>query len=252
MNIQKLDNDTKWTIDHYNLWLSTLPSDKNYDQVETLELHSNSLTELSNSINKLSNLNRIYLAENNLLQLPESIGELSELEILSLNHNKLNQLPESIGQLSELRQLFLNDNKLNELPDSIGQLSNLSFLRISRNNLTKLPESIINLKKIYDNSGLEFSNSLSNYRKIINSASIILRKFIIKKSSENEEDSTYDNYREKINKQNTSIHIVFKENLTPTAENIKSTIKNNNLELFSTYNDTDIFYKNISDYILYP
>src|SRR5205085_706849 len=73
-----------------------------------------------------------------LTQLPESIGRLTYLYDLQLQNNLLTELPESLGQLSQLEYLTLYENRLVGLPDSFGHLSQLRGLALSYNQLTKL------------------------------------------------------------------------------------------------------------------
>jgi Leucine-rich repeat (LRR) protein len=113
------------------------------------------LTTLPNSIDKLVNLNYLYLENNKLISLPESIGRLVNLNILNLYENQLTTLPESIGDLVKLRYLSLANNRIISLPESIGRLINLETLFLDNNQLTVLPKSITNIKKsvrVYVNS----------------------------------------------------------------------------------------------------
>jgi Leucine-rich repeat (LRR) protein len=107
-----------------------------------LDLSSNELERLPESIGELKNLSGLDLSDNKLKELPESIGELKNLSGLGLSDNKLKELPESIGELKNLSGLELCCNKLEKLPESIGELKNLSGLGLSDNKLKELPESI--------------------------------------------------------------------------------------------------------------
>ncbi|MDE5086708.1 MAG: leucine-rich repeat domain-containing protein, partial [Trichodesmium sp. St16_bin2-tuft] len=125
------------------------------EQLEILNLSSNQLTSLPESISKLSNLTVLNLSYNQLTSLPESIGELSNLTDLDLSCNQLKSLPESISELSNLTELGLSSNQLISLPESIGKLSNLTEVYLSFNQLKILPESISelpNLTKLYLNN----------------------------------------------------------------------------------------------------
>jgi Leucine-rich repeat (LRR) protein len=71
----------------------------------------------------------LNLYSNNLNLLPNSIGSLIELEYLYLENNKLVTLPESIGNLINLKILDISYNCIENLPDSLIKLQNLGEIR---------------------------------------------------------------------------------------------------------------------------
>jgi len=152
------------------------------------------LIELSESISKLTNLEKLFLTNNLLSTLPESFGNLKNLRILELQSNQFQEipevvmelskleeldfvnnyliaLPETIGQLSNLRGLDCSENSLNSIPNSITQLSNLQVLWLSFNQLTALPESIgqlTNLQRLilFENELVSVPDSLFRLSKL--------------------------------------------------------------------------------------
>ncbi|WP_448570208.1 COR domain-containing protein [Trichothermofontia sp.] len=123
------------------------------EDATSLDLSWKRLTELPESIGKLTQLKKLNLSGNQLSILPESIGCLSNLEILSLNQNPLSELPTSIGQLNNLIELELWQNKLRKLPESIGNLANLCTLHLSHFHVSDeywfLISKLRNLKILY-------------------------------------------------------------------------------------------------------
>ncbi|KDP37416.1 hypothetical protein JCGZ_07943 [Jatropha curcas] len=117
--------------------------------VVVLDVHSNQLKSLPNSIGCLSKLKVLNIAGNLLAFLPRTIGNCRCLEELNANFNKLSQLPDSIGfELVNLKKLAVNSNKLASLPDSITHLSCLKTLDARLNNLRALPEDLENLMSL--------------------------------------------------------------------------------------------------------
>ncbi|KAA3486299.1 plant intracellular Ras-group-related LRR protein 6-like [Gossypium australe] len=104
--------------------------------VVALDVHSNQLKFLPNSIGCLSKLKTLNVS-GNLLQ---------SLEELNANFNKLTKLPETIGfELINLKKLAVNSNKLIFLPRSITHLTSLRVLDARLNCLRALPEDLENL-----------------------------------------------------------------------------------------------------------
>ena len=91
---------------------------------------------------KKNDCNFLDLSDQNLKRLSESIDKLKNLESLDVRNNKLQELPKSISNLKHLEELALENNELTYLPESIGNLKNLNYLNIENNNVTKLPKSL--------------------------------------------------------------------------------------------------------------
>ncbi|CAH8287427.1 unnamed protein product [Eruca vesicaria subsp. sativa] len=111
-----------------------------------LDLHSNQLKTLPNSIGCLSKLKVLNVSGNNLQCLPETIKDCKSLEELNANFNELTSLPETIGfELTNLTKLSVNSNKLVLLPSSLSHLTSLRVLDARLNCLVMLPDDLENL-----------------------------------------------------------------------------------------------------------
>jgi internalin A len=118
------------------------------ERAKKLDLSGRGLTELPETIERLTEIEELDLSRNELTDLPEFLGVLTSLEKLNLGGNRLGELPESVGQLAQLRWLNLYDNQLSYLPKSIAQLTQLEGLSLQGNRLTRLPESIGQLTQL--------------------------------------------------------------------------------------------------------
>ena len=65
------------------------------------------------------------MSYNQLVSLPTSIQKLNQLEWLYLARNKLTELPSEIGDLKKLRSLDVTDNQLVSLPGCTCLVTNL-------------------------------------------------------------------------------------------------------------------------------
>ncbi|KAJ6381169.1 hypothetical protein OIU77_029956 [Salix suchowensis] len=111
-----------------------------------LDVHSNQLKSLPNSIGCLSKLKVLNVSGNLIESLPRTIENCRSLEELNANFNKLSRLPDTIGfELVNLKKLSVNSNKLVFLPVSTSHLTSLKILDARLNKLRSLPEDLENL-----------------------------------------------------------------------------------------------------------
>jgi internalin A len=117
-------------------------------QLQTLYLSSSKLTALPEWLGGLTQLRSLDLSDSRLKTLPEWLGGLTQLQSLDLSGNRLKALPESLGGLTQLQELYLSHNRLKALPESLGQLARLETLDLSHNQLKALPESLGQLARL--------------------------------------------------------------------------------------------------------
>jgi Leucine-rich repeat (LRR) protein len=73
----------------------------------------------------------LNISSNQLKLLPDSIGQLEKLRILNISSNHLKALPDSLGNLKCLQCLDLLDNKhLKVLPTSLARATGLKELAL--------------------------------------------------------------------------------------------------------------------------
>ncbi|KAL3743964.1 hypothetical protein ACJRO7_013247 [Eucalyptus globulus] len=117
--------------------------------VVVLDVHSNQLKVLPNSIGCLVKLKVLNVAGNYLRFLPRTIENCRSLEELNANFNQLVRLPDTIGfELLNLKKLSVSSNKLVLLPHSTSHLTSLRILDARLNCLRSLPEDMENLIKL--------------------------------------------------------------------------------------------------------
>lgn len=110
-----------------------------------LNLRNMRLTELPESMKRISHIHYLNLYNNQLRVLPDWLGEFTELQTLYLSSNKLVRLPISLNKLIKLKKLYLFNNRITVLPKSLEQLARLHTLILSGNQLTELPSSLARL-----------------------------------------------------------------------------------------------------------
>ncbi|KAK9697200.1 hypothetical protein RND81_08G020900 [Saponaria officinalis] len=127
-----------------------------------LDVHSNQLKSLPNSIGCLSKLKTLNVSGNLLTSLPRTIEDCRSLEEINANFNKLSTLPETIGfELQNLKKLSINSNKLVCLPYSLSHATNLRVLDVRLNCLRSLPKDLENL------TNLQVLNISQNFQYLI-------------------------------------------------------------------------------------
>lgn len=130
--------------------------------VVVLDVHSNQLTSLPNSIGCLSKLKILNVSGNLLTSLPKSIEHCRSLEELNANFNKLTMLPDTMGfELLNLKKLCVNSNKIMMLPYSISHATSLHVLDVRLNCLRSLPDDLENLVN------LETLNASQNFQYLL-------------------------------------------------------------------------------------
>ncbi|GKV20426.1 hypothetical protein SLEP1_g30554 [Rubroshorea leprosula] len=131
--------------------------------VVVLDVHSNQLKCLPNSMGCLSKLKVLNVSGNLLQSLPKTIENCRHLEELNCNFNKLSKLPDNIGyELVNLKKLTINSNKLVFLPQSVAHLTSLRVLDARLNCLRSLPQDLENL------INLEVLNVSQNFQYLAN------------------------------------------------------------------------------------
>lgn len=143
-----------------------------FRDLEKIKLSRNLLTEIPQSIFKLTKLKKLVIKglskefpntrkkidtcdierfgdpENcNIHRIPKEIKNLQSLLKLNLENQKLTFLPPEFKELKNLKELYLSDNYFSELPIQIYHLENLKILEMNRIIMT-ISNDIINLKNL--------------------------------------------------------------------------------------------------------
>jgi len=127
--------------------IESLPFSK-LTQLLTLDLRSNSIDILTESIFELRNLNCLRLDRNLISAIPFDFSTLEQLETLSVSSNKLDFLPNSICELKNLQTLILSENRIKYLPPQLGDLQKLKLLYLHKNQFWELPLSFSELESL--------------------------------------------------------------------------------------------------------
>ncbi|KYM97270.1 Insulin-like growth factor-binding protein complex acid labile subunit [Cyphomyrmex costatus] len=109
-------NQLPRTIECSNQGILTFPENIS-DVVENLDLSSNGISEITNEVNRLIDLQYLNMAKNQLKSLPNDINELRKLRKLDLSHNLIVNTADiaSISQLPSLTVLYISRNLLPDL-----------------------------------------------------------------------------------------------------------------------------------------
>jgi len=145
----KLDLSVAWDAPENTPRLTELPDSLvKLTRLQSLDLSNNGLTTLPEWLGQLTELLSLQVANNQLTTLPDSLGQLTQLRSLAAYNNWLTTMPQSLGQLTQLQSLDLSDNRLTTVPGSLGHLISLQELVLLENQLTSMPESLVELTKL--------------------------------------------------------------------------------------------------------
>ena len=133
---------------------------KHLGKLEMLNLSHNSLTELPEKIDKLSNLRHLNINNNNLTSLPCRLNNFSHLEFFSFNYNEVQHFPENFPEKLAhcLKHLTFSDNKIEKLRVStVTLLKKIENISIDNNPLTLLMGARLEDIQVYlEELGKEF------------------------------------------------------------------------------------------------
>lgn len=168
-NVIKCYKEQSYSLSLGSSNLNSLPNNifDYFIHLSSLNLSSNELQKLPDSLSKLTNLTSLGMLSNQFSEFPENITNLTKLTSLDLDRNQLSTVPESIGKLVNLSSLDLRSNKFSEFPISITNLSQLRKLYLQSNQLKTIPKNISKLISLSalnldQNEISEFSEHFTN------------------------------------------------------------------------------------------
>lgn len=152
-------------ISYNSIELMTPLSLKCLQNLNTLDLTSNLISNISFTKNNLDNLKILILKNNKIRHIYNNTFQfLPELSILDLSQNFISFIPNKVFKYSPLlKHLSLQNNELDSnyiLPDSFSGLSNLVILDLSSNLLQSLNETMF--KELINMEYLNVSNCFIN------------------------------------------------------------------------------------------
>ncbi|ONK70581.1 uncharacterized protein A4U43_C05F35210 [Asparagus officinalis] len=116
------DHQKAEKIDLSGLYLDSLPnSSLNLAAITKLDLSNNNLELIPESLTaRLLNVVVLDVHSNQLRVLPNSIGCLSKLKVLNISGNLIESLPKTIEDCRQLEEAKRKLNKLTRLPTAMG------------------------------------------------------------------------------------------------------------------------------------
>ena len=152
---KKIREAAKVNLNHLNLNAENLTNEQfselfpeiRLDNLKSISLVKNQLTEIPKEILQIKHLIMLYFTNNQITEIPKEISHLKYLELLSIQDNELIKVSKEIYQASNLKKLYLSNNPLKELPNEISQLR-LKEFTIDKNQLRDFAKTIIQLGEV--------------------------------------------------------------------------------------------------------
>lgn len=114
------------------------------ERLRELYINNVGLTEIPDSIGKLTNLINLNLSSNKISKISNELSKLTKLYVLALSENKITNLPDCFANLRRLGEIYLNYNKdLADLPDSLFNLKNLEKIQLEKTQIKKTDRELI-------------------------------------------------------------------------------------------------------------
>ncbi|MFZ4676609.1 MAG: leucine-rich repeat domain-containing protein, partial [Nodosilinea sp.] len=136
-------------LDLSELGLTEVPdSVAKLTNLASLYLWGNQITAIPDAISTLTNLTELSLFSNQITAIPDAISTLTNLTMLNLFNNQITAIPDTISTLTNLTGLYLSGNQITAIPDTISTLTNLTELNLSGNQITAIPDSISTLTNL--------------------------------------------------------------------------------------------------------
>jgi Leucine-rich repeat (LRR) protein len=140
-------------FDSYLEWISIgCPPMPNVTELELKsdDLNAQPITEITNQITNLKNLERIHFVDIDITELPSSIITLNKFESIKIHNTYLERLPAIgyLGGLTQLKYLELKQCQIESFPPTIVKLKNLVSLDFENTPLQELPPNIGQLKNL--------------------------------------------------------------------------------------------------------
>uniref|UniRef100_A0A8C1ZWA3 Leucine-rich repeats and immunoglobulin-like domains 2 n=1 Tax=Cyprinus carpio TaxID=7962 RepID=A0A8C1ZWA3_CYPCA len=131
-----------------------------YSSLESLDLSSNSISELKAGSFPPMQLKYLNLSKNKISSLePGCFGNISSLLVLKINQNRLSVLPDKVFTLSQLQVLELRRNRIRVIESLIfKELKALKSLKMQRNGITKLMDGALFGLENMEELELEYNN----------------------------------------------------------------------------------------------
>ncbi|MEM8642989.1 MAG: COR domain-containing protein [Cyanobacteria bacterium P01_G01_bin.54] len=124
------------------------PEIASLQNLQSLYLENNQISEISEALTSLQNLQFLYLRNNQINKIPESLPSLKSLKFIYLANNQIRKISEALASLQSLKSINLENNRITEIPEVLISLENLQFINLSNNQISEIPEVLTSLQSL--------------------------------------------------------------------------------------------------------
>jgi Leucine-rich repeat (LRR) protein len=144
---------------------------QNLQEITFYECFNLNLEILFNDLSKITSLKVLSVAESRISSVPKNVSLLNQLEDLDFSYNNIHTFPDGILNLQSLRRLNFFDNHITQINCTNQNLKKLEYINLCYNDFLEFPYELSKIQKlqtirIWGNEISQLNNSIGEFKKL--------------------------------------------------------------------------------------